>query len=100
MSKIQSVEPKISKLGNSWLKNFAVNGAVHYANAILHYTNYTEIFAIGMTGYKDEKNNLQHKIAVYYVSKKKIMELVKKSENLQIFLSSKKKIFQNLLMKM
>ena len=40
------------------IKNFAVNGAVHYANAILHYTNYTEIFAIGMTGYKDELGNL------------------------------------------
>ena len=36
------------------IKNFAVNGAVHYANAILHYTNYTEIFAIGMTGWKNE----------------------------------------------
>lgn len=52
------------------IKNFAVNGAVHYANAILHYTNYTEIFAIGMTGYKDEGGNLHHEIAVYYVSKK------------------------------
>ena len=52
------------------IKNFAVNGAVHYANAILHYTNYTEIFAIGMTGYKDEIGNLKYEIAVYYVSKK------------------------------
>lgn len=52
------------------IKNFAVNGAVHYANAILHYTNYTEIIAIGMTGYRDELENLQHQIAVYYVSKK------------------------------
>ncbi|MBR1730512.1 MAG: N-6 DNA methylase [Selenomonadaceae bacterium] len=54
------------------IKNFAVNGAVHYANAILHYTNYTEIIAIGMTGYRDEIGNLQHKIAVYYVSTKNL----------------------------
>ena len=52
------------------INTYAVNGAVHYANAILHYTNYTDIIAIGMTGYKDESGNLQHEIGVYYVSKK------------------------------
>ncbi len=54
------------------IKSFAVNGAVHYANAILHYTNYTEIIAIGMTGYKDKIGNLQYEIAVYYVSTKNL----------------------------
>ena len=54
------------------IKNYAVNGAVHYANAILHYTNYTEIIAIGMTGYKDETEKLQYEIAAYYVSKKNL----------------------------
>ena len=54
------------------IKNFAVNGAVHYANAILHYTNYTEIIAIGMTGYKDETEKLQYEIGVYYVSTKNL----------------------------
>lgn len=48
---------------------YALNGAVHYANAILHYTSYSEIIAIGMTGYKDEFDELKHEIAVYYVSK-------------------------------
>lgn len=33
------------------IKNYAVNGAAHYANALLHYTSYTDIIAIGMTGY-------------------------------------------------
>ena len=51
------------------INNYAVNGAIHYANAILQYTNYTDIIAIGMTGYKDENNKLKHKIGVYYVSK-------------------------------
>lgn len=51
------------------INSFAVNGAVHYANAILHHTSYTDIIAIGMTGYKDETGKIQHKIGVYYVSK-------------------------------
>ena len=51
------------------INSFAVNGAVHYANAILHHTSYTGIIAIGMTGYKDETGKIQHEIGVYYVSK-------------------------------
>ena len=51
------------------INSFAVNGAVHYANAVLHHTSYTEIIAIGMTGDKDETGKIQHKIGVYYVSK-------------------------------
>ena len=51
------------------INGFAVNGAVHYANALLHHTSYTDIIAIGMTGYKDETGNIQHEIGVYYVSK-------------------------------
>lgn len=48
---------------------YAVNGAVHYANALLHHTSYTDIVAIGMTGYKDENGDLQYSMGVYYVSK-------------------------------
>ncbi|WP_296121940.1 N-6 DNA methylase [uncultured Porphyromonas sp.] len=51
------------------INGYAVNGAVHYANAILHHTSYTDIIAIGVTGYKDERGKLQHEIGVYYVSK-------------------------------
>lgn len=51
------------------INSYAVNGAVHYANAILHYTSYTEIIAIGMTGYKDEFDKIKYEIGVYYVSK-------------------------------
>lgn len=51
------------------INSYAVNGAVHYANAILHHTSYTDIIAIGVTGYKDESGKLLHKIGVYYVSK-------------------------------
>ena len=65
------IENKKSK-NEPHLKNinaYAVNGAVHYANALLHHTSYTDIIAIGMTGYKDDFGNLQHQIGVYYVSK-------------------------------
>lgn len=51
------------------INSFAVNGAVHYANALLHHTSYTDIIAIGMTGHKDINGNIQHEIGVYYVSK-------------------------------
>lgn len=51
------------------INSYAVNGAIHYANAILHHTSYTDIIAIGVTGYKDDFGKLQHLIGVYYVSK-------------------------------
>lgn len=51
------------------INSYAVNGAVHYANALLHYTSYTDVIAIGMTGYKDETGKLVYEIGVYYVSK-------------------------------
>ena len=51
------------------INSYAVNGAVHYANALLHYTSYTDIIAIGMTGYKNDAGKLECEIGVYYVSK-------------------------------
>ena len=51
------------------INSYAVNGAVHYANALLHHTSYTDIIAIGMTGFIDETGKLQHEIGVYYVAK-------------------------------
>lgn len=53
------------------INSYAVNGAVHYANAILHYTSYNKIIAIGVTGYKDAFGELCHEIGVYYVSSDK-----------------------------
>ena len=51
------------------INSYAVNGAVHYANALLHYTSYTDIISIGMTGYKDDNGKIITEIGVYYVSK-------------------------------
>ncbi len=66
---------KIENTNLKWEPNYkniswyAVNGAVHYANALLHHTNYTDIIAIWMTGFKDINWKIIHQIWVYYVSK-------------------------------
>lgn len=66
---------KIDNITAKWeinyknIKDYAVNGAVHYANALLHHTDYTDIIAIWMTGYKDDLWKIHHQIWVYYVSK-------------------------------
>lgn len=54
------------------INSYAVNGAVHYANAILHYTSYTDVIAIGVTGYKKEDGTLDHSIGVYSVSRENL----------------------------
>lgn len=51
------------------INSYAVNGAVHYANAVLHYTSYTDVIAIGVTGHKDTSGKIIPQIGVYYVSK-------------------------------
>ena len=71
LDKDGQVENRTSKNEHNFknINSFAVNGAVHYANALLHHTSYTDIIAIGMTGYKDEAGKIHHEIGVYYVSK-------------------------------
>lgn len=54
------------------INSYAVNGAIHYANAILHYTSYTDVIAIGVTGYKKADGTISHSIGVYYVSKENL----------------------------
>lgn len=67
-----NVAIKTSKNENDYksINSYAVNGAIHYSNALLHYTNYEEIIAVGVTGYKDDTGELQHEIGVYFVSSK------------------------------
>ncbi|AXT20996.1 SAM-dependent DNA methyltransferase [Flavobacteriaceae bacterium AU392] len=71
LDKEEQVENRTSKNEPHFknINSYAVNGAVHYANAILHHTSYTDIIAIGMTGYKGETGKIHHEIGVYYVSK-------------------------------
>jgi hypothetical protein len=65
---IENLTPKNQPFYRN-INNYAVNGAVHYANAVLHHTSYTDIIAIGVTGYEDSAGNVQYKIGVYHVSK-------------------------------
>jgi len=51
------------------ISDFAVNGAVHYANALLEYTSYANVIAIGMTGHINEFKEIDYEIGVYFVSK-------------------------------
>lgn len=52
------------------ISQYAVNGAIHYANALLHYTTYEHVIAIGITGYKDtDTDELHHELGIYYVGK-------------------------------
>lgn len=67
-----NVENRSAKNENIFknINGYAVNGAVHYANAILHHTAYTDIIAIGVTGHRDEHTGKIHtQIGVYHVAK-------------------------------
>lgn len=50
------------------INDYAVNGAVHYANALIHHTTYEHIIAIGVTGHIDSFGKLDLDIGVYTVS--------------------------------
>ncbi len=50
------------------VNKYAVNGAIHYANAIIENTeSYKEVIAIGLNGYYENKEMIRE-IGVYYVS--------------------------------
>lgn len=55
-------------------KKYAVNGAVHYAEAIIrHSMSYEEAIAIGVNGYDDEAGSRTIEYGVYYVSKDNLL---------------------------
>lgn len=54
------------------ISDYAVNGAVHYANAILRYSSYSDVIAIGVTGSEDLSGQVLLEIGVYYVSPKNL----------------------------
>lgn len=52
------------------IEKYAVNGAIHYANAILQHTaSYKDVIAIGINGYMQD-GELKQEYGVYYVSDK------------------------------
>ena len=57
----------------STISNYAVNGAVHYARAIIENTDYKECLAVGINGYKDETEKYVYEMAIYYVAEKNML---------------------------
>lgn len=54
------------------IAKYAVNGAVHYANAIVRHTNYKEVLAIGVNGYKDETDVIVYEVSAWYLSRRNL----------------------------
>ena len=53
------------------IQKYAVNGAVHYANAILYGKASDEVIAIGVNGYTKDDKTLFTELEAYYVSNRK-----------------------------
>jgi len=66
---VENIKPD-GKPDYSAISKYALNGAVHYAEAIVNGTkSYPEAIAIGVNGWTDASGNLQTEMVVYYVSK-------------------------------
>lgn len=51
------------------IKNYAVNGAVHYAESIINYSrSYNDGIAIGINGYESGTNSIEIEYGVYFIS--------------------------------
>jgi len=72
------------------IQGYAVNGAIHYANAILENSDYNEVIAIGLNGIKNPDDTIETEMGVYYISEKnnKIPKEIEKYNNLS-FLKEK-----------
>lgn len=86
MIEVKGIKGRLEKLKNGAVENindkgephyknindYALNGAVHYANAILDYAySYDEVIALGINGYEDA-NELKTQYAFYYLNRKNL----------------------------
>lgn len=62
--KIELIGPKGQRTA---ITDFAVNGAVHYVNAILDEGTYHEALAVGLNGYEDN-GETKYEAAIFYIS--------------------------------
>ncbi|BDQ27765.1 type II restriction endonuclease subunit M [Helicobacter heilmannii] len=78
MIEIKGLKGRLAKFGKDHspefspnaIKNYALNGALHYANAILDYSySYNEAIAIGINGY-EEAGRMYKEYALYYLNTK------------------------------
>ncbi len=55
------------------ISKYAVNGAVHYANAIVRHTTYKEVLAIGVNGYEEEETGeIVYEVSAWYLSRQNL----------------------------
>lgn len=54
------------------IAKYAVNGAVHYANAIVRNTTYKEVLAIGVNGYYDGTGEIVYEVSTWYLSRRNL----------------------------
>ena len=55
------------------IQNYAVNGAIHYAQAIIEHTeSYKEVLAIGLNGYENADKTITTELGVYYLSEENL----------------------------
>ncbi len=79
------------------INGFAVNGAVHYAKAIIDFTDsYKEVIAIGFNGYEDKTGDIKTELGIYYVSAKN-MGIPKKVGNYSDLSFLAKNNFENFI---
>lgn len=76
MIEIKGIKDKLEKHKNGLsknAKNYALNGAVHYANAILDCTHsYNEVIAVGINGYKRQDGTIKTEHAFYYLNRENL----------------------------
>lgn len=78
------------------IAKYAVNGAVHYASAILNYAeSYKEVLAVGVNGYEEAGDTI-HEVDVWYISKDNLF-VPKHVGSYEIFHSCWKRTQKNLL---
>lgn len=62
----------LSKNGTpNWknIQDYAVNGAVHYANAIINNSTYKDVIAVGINGYIESSGIQVNEVEIYFISK-------------------------------
>lgn len=54
------------------ISKYAVNGAVHYANAVVRHTTYKEVIAIGVNGYEEETGKIIYEVSAWFLSRQNL----------------------------
>jgi hypothetical protein len=68
MIKLTDGLPDMSK--RNYVQKYAVNGAIHYALAVVEPNIYTEALAIGINGWNRDDGTLATEVSVWYISQK------------------------------